>query len=69
MSRSITRLRQGLLALSFVGAMGFGATQVFAEPQTDSRIPLCQSGYKLCNCLGRYSCVPNAGSCPVCELP
>jgi hypothetical protein len=33
MNRSWTRFRRALLALSFVGAMGFGATQAAAAPE------------------------------------
>lgn len=32
MNRTGTHLRRGLLALSFVGTMGFGATQALAAP-------------------------------------
>jgi|GEM_PF-1852619 len=33
MNRSCTSFRRSLLALSFVGAMGFGATQAAAAPE------------------------------------
>lgn len=32
MHRSLSRLRQGLLGIAFVSALGFGATQALASP-------------------------------------
>jgi hypothetical protein len=40
MNRSWTRFRRALLALSFVGAMGFGATQAAAAPE-QARMAAC----------------------------
>lgn len=40
MNRSWTRFRRALLALSFVGTMGFGATQAAAAPE-QARMATC----------------------------
>ncbi len=40
MNRSWTRFRRALLALSFVGTMGFGATQAVAAPD-QARFQTC----------------------------
>ncbi|MEW5928025.1 MAG: hypothetical protein AB1941_11110 [Gemmatimonadota bacterium] len=61
MSQTWNHVRRALVALSFLGAMGFGATQALAAPdharqQSGSTInPYCdeqcrQLGYDYCSC-------------------
>lgn len=47
MSRSIFNLRQWILGIAFVGAMGFGASQAFATAElaaSDGTCPFSASG-------------------------
>jgi len=50
MNRSWTRLRRALLALSFVGAMGFGATQAFATPEAAAVAGCALDGVQVSDC-------------------
>ena len=61
MSRSLSYLRRGLLGIAFVGSLGFGASQAFAEskagPATATRF--CPIGYYEC-CM---SCTKHVKRC------
>lgn len=46
MTRSIHRVRSGLLGLAVAGALGFGATQALAEPAPAAPAASCDT---LCN--------------------
>jgi hypothetical protein len=66
MSRSLHHLRGAVLGLAFLGAMGFGATQAAARPQSgEKRLPpVCRTDQILCYCAG-WVCLPRAGGpCP-----
>ena len=46
MTRSIHKVRSGLLGLAVAGALGFGATQALAEPAPAAAADSCDT---LCN--------------------
>ena len=50
MNRSTTRLRRALLALSFAGAMGFGATQALAAPDAAAVAGCALDGVQVLDC-------------------
>ena len=51
MSRSLSNLRRGLLGIAFLGSLGFGATQAFADPSPQARRAYCSSGAEIRACL------------------
>jgi len=68
MSRSLSRLRRGLLGIAFVGSLGFGASQALAA-STPTTHPYacdaswqqwcrdqCGSEYAQCHWYGAYYC-------------
>jgi len=56
MSRSLSYLRRGLLGIAFMGSLGFGVTQAFANP-VEARFGSCRIGMI-------YE--PPSGGCPEC---
>lgn len=65
MSRSISRLRLGLFALTIAGALGFGANQAFAGVNASSPwytyCPATGEDYPLVRCA--YGCDVGRGYC------
>jgi hypothetical protein len=75
MNRSSTNVRRALLALAFVGALGFGATQAVAAPE-QARTATCSetSGSEIdyscareCRRMGYYWGTCDGGVCS-CEI-
>jgi hypothetical protein len=74
MSRSLSRLRRGLLGIAFAGSMGLGVTQAFANsdkvndagtcPRTGEDYPSglcgfrCANPYAYCSAEGYCICPP-----------
>jgi hypothetical protein len=44
MSGIVTKVRNGLVAASLVGALGFGATQALATPAEAAKAAVCSPG-------------------------
>lgn len=68
MSRSFSFLRRGLLGIAVAGAMGFGATQALASPQTgpgpgDPYCPSDDAPYYSAYCA--RGCAEGVGYCAV----
>lgn len=57
MSRSFSNLRRALFGIAFVGSLGFGVGQAFAEPRTSpARQPYCHTNEIRCYCMGWSYC-------------
>ena len=75
MSRSLSYLRRGLLGITFVGSLGFGATQAFARSDDGPSVKFCPATgedypYSICSqgCDGRGYCSAD-GYCVCGDLP
>ncbi len=62
MSRSLSYLRRGLLGIAFVGSLGFGASQAFADSKAGPATAMlsCSIGETLC-C---STCMRHVKRCP-----
>lgn len=67
MSRSMQRIRHGVFGMVMAGALGFGATQALAAPETRpaQQVPRCDSAFcdRVCKLAGAPGGFCSRGSC------